>query len=252
MIRYSYCLNNPLKYTDPTGMYYTWYVDGDNNVLLHTNDGSNDIVRVPNEKVNTFKRYADDYESNSTYYDNPRWNDAWKNRYGLSDIQLTGKQVAHLGMLHSDKARESCVQSWLNSNAGNFMSFVLDEIVAQWKTPELVIAGLSAGFLGWQAMGNGTQTTNIYRVFGNKSPALGYYWTPVNPRNVKNYRNAAGLPLENSGRFVIKGKTPHSNIQVTPEGAAPLGTNKGGLQEYLILDPSKVTIERVSGVNPPF
>jgi len=51
---------------------------------------------------------------------------------------------------------------------------------------------------------------------------------------------------------VIEGRTPFSNIKMTPEGAAPIGTNTGGLKEYLIIDPSKVTIERISGVNPPF
>lgn len=39
---------------------------------------------------------------------------------------------------------------------------------------------------------------------------------------------------------------------VTPGGAAPIGNNVGGLQEYILVDPTKVNVQGVSGVNPQF
>src|SRR5262249_31381899 len=45
------------------------------------------------------------------------------------------------------------------------------------------------------------QFTKVFRVWGDGSKPWGPSWTPVDPRTVPNYRNAAGLPSKNSGRF---------------------------------------------------
>lgn len=110
----------------------------------------------------------------------------------------------------------------------------------------------AATAIGTAAMIRGNATTNVYRVYGGDAKPLGQFWTPTNPNSVTNYRNAAGLPIENSGRFVIEGTTPRSNYTITKGGAAPIKSNKGGLPEYIITDPTKITIKRVSGVNPQF
>lgn len=90
----------------------------------------------------------------------------------------------------------------------------------------------------------------VYRVYGGKAKAFGKSWTSINPNLVENYRNEAGLPIGNTGRFVIEGTINKSDI-LLKKTAAPSVGNEGGLLEY-ILDPSKVNINRVSGVNPPF
>jgi RHS repeat-associated protein len=44
--RYSYCLNNPLKYIDPTGELFTKFLDKDGNVIMDVDDGSNAVFQV--------------------------------------------------------------------------------------------------------------------------------------------------------------------------------------------------------------
>ena len=90
----------------------------------------------------------------------------------------------------------------------------------------------------------------VFRVYGGKAKPNGFSWTSVNPNNVGNYRNAAGLPNANTGRFVIEGTVKRSNI-IKSRPALPLDGNKGGLLEHII-DPKNVNISRVSGVNPTF
>jgi len=90
----------------------------------------------------------------------------------------------------------------------------------------------------------------VFRTYGGEAQAMGRSWTPINPKNVANYRDAAGLPVGNTGRFVIEGTVRRSNIILRRE-ALEVGENKGGLLEYII-NPSKVNIKRVSGVNPEF
>ncbi len=45
----------------------------------------------------------------------------------------------------------------------------------------------------------------VYWVFGDKAAPFGKSFTTVNPATVSNYRSAAGLPVENTGRFVLEG-----------------------------------------------
>jgi len=92
----------------------------------------------------------------------------------------------------------------------------------------------------------------VYRVFGDEAGALGRSWTPVNPGTVSNYRNAAGLPAGNSGRFVVQG-TLNSISGVTTRAALRIGSNAGGLSEIVIPRASaQVDILRVMGANPRF
>ena len=91
---------------------------------------------------------------------------------------------------------------------------------------------------------------NVFRVYGGKAKPNGFSWTSVNPNSVGNFRNAAGLPNVNKGRFVIEGTVKRSNI-IKTRSALPLDGNKGGLLEFII-DPKNVNINRVSGANPTF
>jgi hypothetical protein len=74
----------------------------------------------------------------------------------------------------------------------------------------------------------------------------------VNPGEVPNYRNTAGLPNQNSGRFVSEG-TLNNNAGVQMRPAVPLDGNAGGLPEVIVPNPeTQIDLHRVSGVNPPF
>jgi hypothetical protein len=104
----------------------------------------------------------------------------------------------------------------------------------------------------------------VYRVYGGEpmdadawmagefSGPSGRYWTPIDPRRIRDYRNIAGLPIENKGRFLIVGELiDPRGIRV--ERAAPIGSNRGGLVEYQIPNPRRqVRILQVIGLNPPF
>ncbi len=151
---YSYCQNNPIGRVDPDGALDTWYVDGDNNVIMHTNDGSNDVVRIPDNKVADFKVNAQIYNNGglTDYYNSQGWNDYNKGEYGLASQQLTSKQVAVLGMLNSDWSRENAVEFWLNPTASNAAAFSFSEAISQWTNPYLVVGGLSAGIAGLESL----------------------------------------------------------------------------------------------------
>ena len=92
----------------------------------------------------------------------------------------------------------------------------------------------------------------VYRVWGDGSGPWGRSWTPVDPRTVPNYRDAAGLPPENAGRFLSEGTlTDPSGVTVKP--AARIGNNAGGLPEFDIPNSSsQVQVNNVVGLNPEF
>jgi RHS repeat-associated protein len=92
----------------------------------------------------------------------------------------------------------------------------------------------------------------VYRVWGDGAKASGRSWTTVNPGSVANYRDVAGLPAQNTGRFVSEGVLRNSRGCVF-KIADSLAGNRGGLPEVVIPDPARqVVLTRVSGVNPPF
>lgn len=101
----------------------------------------------------------------------------------------------------------------------------------------------------------------LFRVYGGDSKAGGASWSPVDPRTVGNYRDAAGLPsggasgATNTGQFVIEGTLTDLAAVVLQRSALPLDGMKGGLPEYIVpnwLENGSITIKRVSGVNPEF
>jgi len=89
----------------------------------------------------------------------------------------------------------------------------------------------------------------VFRAFGGDAKANGYSWTPENPTNVPNFRDAAGLPSggesgsNNTAEFLIKGTVNKSNI-IEQRPALPLDGNNGGLTEYLI-NPANIDVKRI-------
>jgi RHS repeat-associated protein len=80
----------------------------------------------------------------------------------------------------------------------------------------------------------------IYRVYGGDSLAGGASWSPVNPGNIANYRNISGLPsggasgVNNTGRFVIEGTLMDPSKVARVRSALSVDGNVGGLKEYVI------------------
>jgi hypothetical protein len=96
------------------------------------------------------------------------------------------------------------------------------------------------------------QGTTVFRVWGDGAKPWGGSWTPVDPRTLPNYRNAAGLPNQNSGRFLSEGIL-RSTTGVTAREALPLHGGAGGLREMEIPHAQQqIQLQNVQGLNPQF
>jgi hypothetical protein len=76
--------------------------------------------------------------------------------------------------------------------------------------------------------------------------------TPLPPRAVPGYRGAAGLPNQNTGRFISEGVLQDTK-GITLKPADPLHGNAGGLPEVVIPNPqNQIRLLNVQGLNPEF
>ena len=92
----------------------------------------------------------------------------------------------------------------------------------------------------------------VYRVWGDDAMAWGRSWTTTDPRTVSKYRNAAGLPNENTGRFISEGILDDAS-GVRLKSADPLHGNTGGLPELVVPNPERqIRLQNVQGVNLEF
>ncbi len=243
---YNYTQNNPLSRIDSDGTIDTKYEDENGKVLLNTNDGSDAVVTVTDDKRKGFDAAVKGTENT----DDPAWNNTVKK--SLLGFELSEKQESLLSSMNSDWSRKAAIDYWKTEETSAGIKFAIKEVLSQWTNPELVVGGLSAGIAGYISVSK----VKVYRVYGGDAEASGFSWTPKNTGKVSNYRDVAGLPsggasgANNTGRFVIKGTANYRDI-IKSRTAIPLDKNKGGLLEYII-DPKNVTIKKVSGVNPEF
>ncbi len=198
---------------------------------------------------------------NTNVYHGDTYNDPDVNyeTYFLTSFQGLGLNSPSSGV-GQPGALESAIPVWGNSRAavddfqnGNWGWGVFHTAMAVGdvfliKSAVTGIGKLAAAGISRFAAKEGTQT--VYRVFGDEASALGRSWTPIDPRTILNYRFEAGLPIENTGRFLIEGTINVSDI-ISIKNADAIGENLGGLTEY-ILNGSKVNINNVLGLNPHF
>ena len=92
----------------------------------------------------------------------------------------------------------------------------------------------------------------IYRVWGDEAESQGRSWTRIDPGAIADYRNKAGLPDQNTGRFVSEGYLKNTE-GVTQRSTISLHGNVGGLDEVIVPNPKEqIELTRVSGANRPF
>ncbi len=92
----------------------------------------------------------------------------------------------------------------------------------------------------------------VFRVWGDDAPAYGRSWTRTDPRVIEEYRDVAGLPDGNTGRFFSEGSL--RNVEgITQRSALPLDGKVGGLDELVVPNPrEQIELKRVLGINPKF
>ena len=91
----------------------------------------------------------------------------------------------------------------------------------------------------------------VYRVFGGESKMMGRSWTPSDPSRIINYRNAAGLPIQNSGTNLVKGVVDFRKIDVSHLAYPLHGNPGGGIVEYEI-NPKYVKFLWQKTISPHF
>src|SRR5690606_19802055 len=94
---YAAFLNNPIWFIDPLGNSATKYEDEDGNLLLETDDGSDDVITVSNDKIEDFKFYGESRknEGMKPVYDIKSWNDNMKAE--ILDFETIDEMEGFLG-----------------------------------------------------------------------------------------------------------------------------------------------------------
>ena len=129
-------------------MLATRYVDGDDKLLLETDDGSDDVITVPDKYLNLFEYFGESYEKPgmSGVYDSQGFNDYWK----VTIFGFEGTTIMNnfFSLFDSQWAKQNVIDFIQNQTYWN--SFVMGASVAlsQWKNLEKVTSGLSAGMAG--------------------------------------------------------------------------------------------------------
>jgi RHS repeat-associated protein len=86
--RYSYALNNPLKYVDPTGELLTEYRNRKGELLYETDDGLTDVIIVKDAQIPKLKEALQEAKNNGTI-NNPEINREKMHTLGQTLIQYS-------------------------------------------------------------------------------------------------------------------------------------------------------------------
>ncbi len=247
---YAFCNNNPVYFVDPNGMEA---VPGDDiyvyknqkTQVVHTGDSTPNRLFVQDASAN--KNTENRMAHNGSYFEQKM---IPSSSYSEADYKAQG----FMGSSQFDKDRNAYISGGGDYSDKNYVQ----RLGTSLGDDPVTIGDLSILLMpksGKSEVGTPGETS-VYRVYGGDAKPDGFSWTSKNPNGISNYRDAAGLPSggasgsNNTGRFVIEGTVSNKNV-INIRPALKLDGNKGGLPE-LIINPSNVRINRVSGANPKF
>jgi hypothetical protein len=247
--RYSYVMNRPTSFNDPTGH--------------RPSDG----CRSEEGCTITQKTIEDDYKRDKDFKDTTA-----RNKCKAGD-----KIHCSFAQNHPFQTALFPIVMWTGGASAEY--FVLEGGAA--ATAEVLLPKATTVFekgvvaclrsavcraITGMTGGAGLNGEKVFRVWGsdpNKpqmpgSKPWGDSWSPVNPSTVNNFRNLAGLPSGaesgafNTGRFVSEGIITDAS-GIIQQTAISLDGQAGGLIEYIIPNAiEKIQLINVSGVNPPY
>ena len=204
---YAYCLNNPVKLVDPDGTFSTHYVDEYYNVLFSSDDGSDDVFMVSEEKKEDFLKNVISSAWDEDRLNSAGWNNYWRDEFELAERQLTEAEIAVADMFHSNGARNNAIAYFLKPDIGNALKLGITEALNQWLDPELVASGLSAGIAG---LANMPKAINVPKAASAGSYSLYQGWDDM--RNVR-YIGITSRPLRVRFNEHLNSKTPRANLR---------------------------------------
>jgi RHS repeat-associated protein len=163
---YNFVQNNPITRIDPDGRLDTKYIDEEGNLLLETNDGSQDIITVPNDKIEDFKYFGESYKNDGMkpLYDSKGWNDNMKAE--MLGFETTNQMESVLGGFTRQWSRQKAINFLQNPSIKNAMAMSFSEALSQWTDAEKVMAGASIGAIGLLSMRNVVTQTSVGPIKG--------------------------------------------------------------------------------------